>query len=219
MIFTFQNYRLKILSQCQLSPTTTQLVLNLRLEDSKYNLDRINIWVNDVAIYGTGGISLKDKFTQTFNATILVPLAFGKNKIQASVLNAVGAESYKETVMLECTAGKQKPDLYMLSIGVSKYRDSRYNLSYASKDAFDLNAAFSNGKFFNQVHSKTLTDEQVTLENISLVKEFFANADINDQVIIFVAGHGVLDKNFDYYLLHTTWISKFRLLEVFHMKC
>jgi hypothetical protein len=35
---------------------TDSLDVNLNIKDSKYPLDRINVWINDVAIYGTQGI-------------------------------------------------------------------------------------------------------------------------------------------------------------------
>jgi hypothetical protein len=82
--------------------------LKLKLKDSKYKLDRINVWVNDVAIYGTDGISLRDKNVQEYQTELEVFLAKGKNKVQVSVLNQAGAESYKETFELECTAGKDQ---------------------------------------------------------------------------------------------------------------
>jgi WD40 repeat protein len=80
--------------------------LKLKLQDSKYKLDRINVWVNDVAIYGTNGISLRDKNVQEYQTELEVFLAKGKNKVQVSVLNQAGAESYKETFEVECTLEK-----------------------------------------------------------------------------------------------------------------
>ena len=86
--------------------------LKLNLKDSKYKLDRINIWVNDVAIYGTNGISLRDKNVQEYTTDLEVFLAKGNNKVQVSVLNQAGAESYKETFEVECTVGKNTCLLY-----------------------------------------------------------------------------------------------------------
>jgi hypothetical protein len=54
--------------------------LKLKLKDSKYKLDRINVWVNDVAIYGTDGISLRDKNVQEYQTELEVFLAKGKTK-------------------------------------------------------------------------------------------------------------------------------------------
>ncbi|MEX1001239.1 MAG: caspase family protein [Crocinitomicaceae bacterium] len=175
------------------------LTVELELKDSRYKLDRINVWVNDVAIYGQNGISIKEQDTQEYTTTVQVSLARGMNKVQLSVLNQAGAESYKSSFEVECTSGKKSPDLYLLTIGVSKYKDSRYNLTYAAKDAVDLAETFKSGKHYEQVHTKTLTDQQVTLKNLASLKDFFSTADINDQVILFVAGHGVLDADFDYY--------------------
>ncbi|MFT5600541.1 MAG: hypothetical protein ACI9N1_000776, partial [Flavobacteriales bacterium] len=122
-------------------PTITDsssIRLNLNIEDTKYNLDRINIWINDVAVYGSDGITLRDKNIQTFQTKVDLNLVNGNNKVQVSVLNQAGAESYKETFEVECTSGKQKPDLYIITIGDSKFKDANYNLTYAAKDAQDI---------------------------------------------------------------------------------
>ncbi|MGV6862737.1 MAG: caspase family protein [Putridiphycobacter sp.] len=173
--------------------------LKLKLQDSKYKLDRINVWVNDVAIYGINGISLRDKNLQDYQTDLEVYLAKGNNKIQVSVLNQAGAESYKETFEIECTVGKKQPDLYLITIGESQFQQSNYNLTYAAKDAQDMVALFEKSKVYKNVYSKTLVNEQVTKENILALKSFIENADINDEVMIFIAGHGVLDANLDYY--------------------
>jgi hypothetical protein len=44
--------------------------LNLHFEDSKYKLDRINIWINDVAVYGTNGIDLRAENTNNIDKDI-----------------------------------------------------------------------------------------------------------------------------------------------------
>jgi len=173
--------------------------IKLNLKDDKYKLDRINVWVNDVAIYGINGISLRDKNIQDYTTTLSVNLAKGKNKVQVSVLNQAGAESYKETFEIECTKGKDKPNLYLITIGESKFEQSNYNLTYAAKDANDMTALFSKSKAYDNVYTKTLVNEQVTKENILALRSFLEQADINDQVMIFIAGHGVLDANLDYY--------------------
>jgi WD40 repeat protein len=173
--------------------------LKLKLQDNKYKLDRINVWVNDVAIYGTDGISLRDKNLQVYETELEVFLAKGKNKVQVSVLNQVGAESYKETFEIECAVGKESPDLYLITIGESEFQQSDFNLTYAAKDAQDIVKLFEKNIFYGSVYSKTLTNEQVTKENITALSSFIEKADINDEVMIFIAGHGVLDANLDYY--------------------
>ena len=173
--------------------------LQLDLKDSKYKLDRINVWVNDVAIYGANGISLREQNVQKYVTSLKVELAKGKNKVQVSVLNQAGAESYKETFEIVCSAGKDQPDLYLITIGESEFQQKDYNLTYAAKDAKDISDLFSKSLAYNQIFTKTLTNEEVTKANILALKSFLEKADINDQVMIFIAGHGVLDANLDYY--------------------
>lgn len=177
-----------------------EIELNLYLKDDKYPLDRINIWVNDVAVLGTNGISLRNLNSLETNKEVSVPLAKGKNKIQISVLNQAGAESYKESFEIECSIGKDQPDLYLITIGESEFKQSDFNLKYAAKDAKDIANLFSSSSVYHTLFTKTLTNEQVTKENIKALKSFLAKADINDHVIVFIAGHGVLSADLDYYL-------------------
>ena len=178
-----------------------EIGLNLHFEDSKYKLDRINIWINDVAVYGSNGINLRENNTGEIDKQIDLSLLEGKNKIQISCLNQKGAESYKETVEITYKPQKTiKPNLYLITVGTSKYKDSRFNLEYAAKDATDMANLYNKNNYFRKVITKTLTNEQVTKEGIEDLKKFLAQAKTNDQVIVFVAGHGVLDSDLDYYL-------------------
>jgi len=44
-----------------------------------------------------------------------------------------------------------------------------------------------------------LTDKEVTKEGLVQIKDFLKDATIDDTVVMFVAGHGLLDSNYDYY--------------------
>jgi WD40 repeat protein/uncharacterized caspase-like protein len=191
----------RISNLANIPPQTSEefIRLNLEMEDQLHNLDRINVWINDVAIYGTGGIPLRSLDTMVYRTELEMPLANGKNKIELSVLNTAGAESYKEMIEITSVQTDSPTNLYVVAIGVSNYKDQRYALSYAAKDAKDLTALFAATNLYNQVYAKTLTDSEVTRENLEALKTFLSPAGINDQVIVFVAGHGVLDNAFNYY--------------------
>lgn len=177
-----------------------KLELKLYLNDEKYELDRINVWINDVAIYGTEGISLRDKKVNTYETDLILQLAKGKNKIQVSALNKAGTESFKEGFEINCNAGKETPNLYLITIGESKFKQSQFNLTYASKDAEDIVSLMKESKVYKNVFTKTLVNKEVTRDKVLSLKGFLEPAGINDQVIIFIAGHGVLDEKLDYYL-------------------
>lgn len=112
--------------------------LSVTAKDGKYKLDRLNMYVNDVAVFGTKGISLKEENTNLITKTIPMELSYGDNKIQVSALNEKSAESYQETLYVKYTGEYKKPDLYLVAIGVSKYKNPDYNLRYAAKDADDV---------------------------------------------------------------------------------
>ncbi len=174
--------------------------IELNLNDNKYKLDRVNIFINDVPVYGTAGIDLRKYSTQKYLLHVHLKLAYGVNKVQVSVLNQAGAESYRETFYVTCNKPSGKPDLYLLSIGVSRYSDNRYDLTYADKDAEDIVKLFVSGSGFGNIYKKTIMNEQATKENIISAQDFLMPAGINDEVIMFIAGHGVLDDKLDYYL-------------------
>jgi len=165
--------------------------------DDKYNLKKIDVWVNDVPVFGTKGLKVSDN---TFDDEVDVFLTAGKNKIQLSTTNEKGFESLKQTLEVECTA-EVKRNLYLLSIGTSHYKDKRFNLNYAAKDANDIASAMKadESNLYDKVYEKVLTNEEVKKDNFKALKDFLKDATVDDQVIIFMAGHGVLDANYDYY--------------------
>jgi WD40 repeat protein len=174
--------------------------LKIKAVDSKYMLDRLNIWINDVAVFGKNGIDKRSLNTMSSYDEIELKLASGINRIQVSALNQKGAESLKDLIEIDNKSSEEKPDLYLVSIGVSKYLDQRFNLNYASKDASDISALFrGDTSLYRNIYVKTLTDEQVTASKIDELRSFFINAGRDDVVMLFVAGHGLLDSNLDYY--------------------
>ena len=175
------------------------LKFEVKATDSKYKLDRLNVYVNDVPVYGTRGINLKDRDTQEATIPVELTLSNGANKIQISAHNQAGAESLKETIELTYSGPKAASDLYVVAIGVSDYQNDDYDLRYAAKDANDLAALYSQTGAFEKVHKFTLTDGEATRENILALKEKLNQNKVDDQVVLFVAGHGLLDDDFDYY--------------------
>ncbi|OQX99059.1 MAG: hypothetical protein B6I20_10340 [Bacteroidetes bacterium 4572_117] len=182
-----------------------KLKLEILANDSKYKLNRINIWVNDVPMFGINGIDLRNQSTSKFSANYEIILSEGNNKIQVSSLNEKGAESYKQTLFVDYKPeDSQKKDLYFIAIGVSEYNNSAYDLGYAAKDAQDLVDIFKkkNGNYEN-INTILLLNNNANKKNILKLKETLHKTKVDDQVIVFFAGHGVLDDDFNYYLAST----------------
>lgn len=173
---------------------------NVKAEDSRYRLDRINVILNDVPVPSSAGTDLRGDNTNSASREIRLELCNRKNRIQVSVLNEKGAESLKESFEINYEGKLIKPDLYIVTIGASEYADAKYRLKYAAKDAGDIADLLLQGKEkYNSVNTFTLLDKEVTRENIIRIRDFLMKSKVDDEVIVFIAGHGLLNKNYDYY--------------------
>jgi len=190
-----------ILKESKIPLITTNNSENVTVKcwDENHNLKQINVYVNGTPIFGESGFRITEN-VKSYRKTIDIPLLDGKNTIQISCLNTNGAESLYETFEIIKEKTGVKNDLYIVSIGVSNYKDSRFKLTYPTKDAKDMmNKLSESTELYQNVNTKILLDEQMTLQNFVALEDFFKNCKHNDIAIIFMAGHGVLDANFDYF--------------------
>ncbi len=173
------------------------VLLDFTMTD-KTALISYNVWVNNVPVYGQNGKPVTGK---TFTGKETVALVSGMNKIQISSRNKNGYESLIQTFYVDKPVEKVIRNLYLVTIGTSQYKDTRYNLNYAVKDAKDLVTLFEadTAGVYASVKSKSLYDGDVTSANIEELRAFLSETNPDDVVMVFVAGHGVLDANFDYY--------------------
>jgi len=169
-------------------------------KDVNYNLNRINVFVNDVPVYGVNGISIKEKNIKSLKYKLDIKIIPGPNKIQVSVLNNKGVESLKSTFHIIKDDAETKGNLYIVAIGVANYKDERFTLKYPAKDASDIiNELGKNKNLYENIYTIKLENEQATKENILALADSLKNTKIEDAVLFFIAGHGVLDGNYDYY--------------------
>lgn len=174
-----------------------ELTLKITCRDKKYSLDKVHLKVNGVPEFSRFGKQVDGSY---YSETYTLQLNPGSNIIQAHVTNVKGVSSFKHSLKVESLKKKATSNLFLITVGVSEYQQKQYNLSYASKDAEDINAFFNEkGNPFSSVNTVMLKDADVTLENVELLKEFVSQAGVNDVVILFAAGHGVLDAKLDYY--------------------
>ncbi len=179
------------------------LALRVRATDDRFALDRVNVFVNDVPVFGTAGLPIAERAAQAHERDIRVPLVAGRNKVQVSVLNQQGTESLRQTLYTTSTAPAAIPDVYVLAIGVSRYQRESYSLRFASKDASDLIGAYralaGQADAVGNVHVLPLTDDKATRTSIREARRWLEQARVNDLVVLFAAGHGMTDARSNYY--------------------
>ena len=97
-----------------------------------------------------------------------------------------------------------KPKLYVLAVGVSKYDMENMSLRFAAKDAQDFAAVLKRqkGKLYRDVAVNIVTDDNASkgdvLDGLDWIERETTD---NDVAAIFLAGHGINDRDGDYYFL------------------
>lgn len=92
---------------------------------------------------------------------------------------------------------KEGATLWVLAVGVSQYADPRINLKYADQDAMRIAQILKNqeGLLFKEVMTRVLVNQAATREEIlKAMSEFLGQAGPGDVVLIFIAGHGLQDR-------------------------
>jgi WD40 repeat protein len=177
-----------------------KLILHITGSDSTYAFDRFNVWVNDVPVYGIKGISLKKANRKTLDTTVTIILSAGQNRIETSVININGTESYHIPLYVSYTPAVQAEEkLHFIGIGIDQFADNKYNLQWSVKDIHDLAIKFK-GKYGSNCVIDTLFNQNVTLDKIIALKQKLQQTDVNDKVVIAYSGHGLLSRDYDYYL-------------------
>lgn len=165
--------------------------------DSTQKLSKLFINVNGVPVGSKFGEGIEG---QKFSKKIIITLNPGENDVQIYVTNSSSINSLKQSFKVKYKTKKVKPNLYFVSLGAGHYVQKEYNLDYAEKDAQDVISLFEKSKLYQNVFTKLLIGESVKKDSLSRIKSFISRAEVNDVIILFVAGHGILDKNLDYYL-------------------
>ena len=194
------------------STQNSKISYSLSATDPKNILSAIHVLINDVPVFGSEGISVKGLNQTTVQKDIDVELTNGQNLVTTYVVNDKGVESERESFEIFYEGESVKPDLYLITIGVSEYKEGitnpSRNLTYPSKDAFDIDGAFkSKSDLFANIYNFSLINQSVSAQDVKNMRAELAKSKPNDVVILFYAGHGDTDKDYNYFLF--TYNSKF----------
>lgn len=133
----------------------------------------------------------------------------GKHQLQVIAENR---ESQSEPVIAVVTreaaaselVGPAKSDLYVLSIGIAKYKNPQFNLNFTGRDASEFASAMArqaNGPLYRNVQSKVLIDAEATRNSIEDGLEWLKeNVRSVDTAMVFLSAHGLQDADQNYFL-------------------
>jgi WD40 repeat protein/uncharacterized caspase-like protein len=136
--------------------------------------------------------------------TFSISLVEGENRIEIHAASADGSwESEPAVVTLQYAEPLEKPEVYLLAVGINDYRQKDMGLKYARADAQAMAALFQQRgpELYDKVHLHLLENTLATRDKIlRAIRGVGRVAREQDTVVLFLAGHGtVVDRR--YYFL------------------
>ncbi len=187
-------------------PKDDTVTVTVKATPGTNGLGRVFLYHNGRAVdENTRGIQVDDatglkKFTLTL-------IEGEENRIRAAAFDSDNrVEGRSGEIVLSVKEGAiERPDLYLLAVGVSSYKEKSLRLTSPRDDAAALAGAFQKvaAGLYGNCHITVLSDDKarradvlVALDNIA------AKARAMDTVVIFFAGHGLTESNIYYFLPH-----------------
>lgn len=158
-------------------------------------LSKLEIYNNGTLIHSE---IITTEQSSRFDKTYNFETSSGINRYEFIVKDDRGLESPRLIRYFNNTTAV-KSNLYLVVIASEKFKNNKFDLAYAEKDATDIANNMANSKSFNSVQIKKLFNQSFTADSITNLKNFFSKAGVNDVVMVFFAGHGYLDTDMSYY--------------------
>ncbi|MGV3486668.1 MAG: protein kinase domain-containing protein [Planctomycetaceae bacterium] len=134
-----------------------------------------------------------------------------RNRTEFQLLSAIGFQGFEnldqvavrgDRSLASAASRSAYKHLYVLAVGVSSYKDSKYSLQFPDDDARDLAAVLDQQRHFETVTVKALTDEQADRVSIlNALKQLRLKALHPSLLLVALSGHGRLHESGDYYFL------------------
>ena len=185
--------QLELLSPAQLTQSGEDFVLNFKVTDQGGGIGQIVYRINGREIEGrpegippVGSGQVNRRFS----------LAPGRHVVTATVYNKDGkVESKPIRTEVEVKARDNKPDLYVLAVGISQYREKalEQGVRFAAEDARSVTDRLREraAGVYGRVVSEVLQNGNATVQSIE--QAFFRMKDkvrANDAFVFYLAGHG-----------------------------
>jgi hypothetical protein len=188
------------------APAARTRRIRVRAESLGLPMSDVAAYVNDIPVTPPAGRALTTAERRKFQREIEVPINDTDNTLRIEVFNgrSLGeTEKYVSGTATSTPAG----DLYVLAVGANRFPDldAGTTLSYSARDAeeFARAVAKAGATRFRRVHVKTLNDSGALPTKAAVIRELAALsvATGNDTVVVFLASHGLSDKQGNYHFV------------------
>ena len=177
-------------------------------------VDEMRLFHNGKLIVNkTRNLIVEDEKTGADKKVFTIDLVEGENTLKAVAINSQRTESKPDAIIVTYKPSKTsnaRPtvandiNLYLVVIGINKYKNPKYNLNYATADATSFKEAIEKGgtSIFGKTNIIFIGDDKATKTGISTeLDKIKATATAKDVFIFYYAGHGVLNQNKEFFLV------------------
>ncbi len=172
-----------------------KITLSVQATDQGGGIDELRLFNNGKLIQNTKYPGTVKRSGKKYEETIEVPVFTGENRITAIAFNKERTESQEVALKIYYDGVESDINLYIFSIGINKYQNPSYELSYAVNDARSYSHAIKKGagSIFKTVEEYFIKDEDANKEGIQQVfRELSEKAGPEDVFIFYFAGHGAM---------------------------
>ena len=179
------------------------VTFDICVQNTGGGIGNVSIVLNGKTIQLSEGVASSKGEQKIFRHT--VTLQNGQNKIEAFAMNSAGMiESRRASADVSWQGKTSKPNLYVLTVAVNKYRDKDLWLNYCVPDAASIEESFKKQQsgLYENVCVYSLKDAEVTKEGLEQkFKELSSIVTADDVFVFFVSGHGTAYDDGDYYFI------------------
>ena len=170
----------------------------IKAEDNKKNL-RFSVkdqgsGISDVMVFVNGHLLSSNWKDFSEDLKVDVPLVSGVNKVEIKAYNKDNIPiTYTMELTKEAASNEvlDKPDLYLLAVGINEYKESKLKFSVNDAKVFSSVIEKKSKGLFGNVIVKSLLDKDASKRNIKeAISEIKQNAKAKDVVMLYFSGHG-----------------------------
>ena len=176
---------------------SSQVAFLIEVTPGSEPLKEVKVRVNGVLQRSFNGNELNIQLGGHATLDAKVDLAEGQNWIEVTAMDVKGRPSNLEHFRTILPKAQETPKRYIVGMGCSEYDRPELNLQYAAKDAGDVLKTFSEAGGRESM-TLLLTNKDDDPEALEKIRSFTADTKESDEVILFCAGHGMLDEHLDY---------------------
>jgi WD40 repeat protein len=154
--------------------------------------------VTEIRLYQNGKIvKTLPAAGNTYSSEINLNNAFGEeNYVAAVAVTKGGVETERGKAVIQYKgASEAQPKIYMVTIGINEYKNTKYNLNYAIADADGVQQTIqqSTSGLFSEVVQYSIRNDKAVKENIyKALQDIKTKALEQDLLVVYYAGHGVV---------------------------